>query len=105
MRHFIGIDPGAKGEVAIITELSERTDVAVIDMPTMKIGGKTAVDAHRLSEHLGKLRKEEVELCVVEDVHSMPGQGVVSAFSFGRNFGTAQQIYAGTLTSSPGLPD
>lgn len=73
---FFGIDPGAKGALAII---EGRT------VTTVAYDNQAYIDA------LFKL-KPESSFGVIEQVHSMPGQGVVSTFSFGENFGYIQGI-------------
>lgn len=74
---FIGIDPGKKGGIACIdTECGicytvPYSDKALIDMCQYeRNGGNT--------EHI---------MCCLEKVGAMPGQGVVSMFSFGQSVG------------------
>ena len=74
--NIIGIDPGQKGGVAFISDDSAEA----IPMP---MAGKE-VDGRALAAWIG-LRKPT--LVVVEKVGAMPGQGVTSMFTFGRNFG------------------
>lgn len=72
----IGIDPGQSGGVACLdSDLAEG-----IPMP---LAGKE-VDGRELAAWIF-LRKPT--LVVIEKVGAMPGQGVVSMFQFGRNFG------------------
>lgn len=73
--HIIGIDPGAKGGIAVL-DFSGKCVEAIV-MP------------EELTDTANFLKKYTVKdsIIVLEDVHSMPGQGVKSMFSFGRNFG------------------
>lgn len=74
---FIGIDPGKSGGIANIDTESgicytvPYSDKALIDMCSFEgFSGKT--------EHI---------MCCLEKVGAMPGQGVVSMFSFGQSVG------------------
>jgi len=70
---FIGIDPGKTGALAAFND--DYTEHEIIPFSEVM--------------YLGFL--ESVEfcncLCCLEEVHSMPGQGVASTFSFGKNYG------------------
>lgn len=92
---IIGIDPGATGAVAILDLVSQ--DLVVIDMPIAKIkrGPRTVnqVDAVCLANLL-RPHVEEGDIAIIEKVHSMPGQGVVSTFSFGRAAGILEGVLA-----------
>jgi Holliday junction resolvasome RuvABC endonuclease subunit len=84
---ILGIDPGAKGGVAVV-ELSGQ----LIDgyrMPTMKLRGKTLVDVVHLDSWLSLWA---FDTAVIESVHAMPGQGVSSCFSFGRATGAVEAL-------------
>lgn len=65
---YIGIDPGAKGAVAVIKE-----------------GQAAAYPMEKLIEVLREVK--EPAICCLEKVHSMPGQGVSSTFAFGTAYG------------------
>lgn len=83
---ILGIDPGAKGALALI--VNGRLE-AVHDMPTHKVtlaGGtvKTRVDGLALGRLLGELRPE---FAFLEQVNSHAGEGPAGAFSFGRSVG------------------
>lgn len=81
---IIGIDPGLQGAVAI---LSDADLVSVHDMPTKKVGKKKKIDGSALKE----LIKDADHVCL-EDVGSRPGQGIVSAFTFGEGFGLIKGV-------------
>lgn len=92
---IIGVDPGATGAIAIL-DLDSR-DLVVIDMPTTKVkrGPRTVnqVDAVRLANLL-RPHIEDGDHAIIEKVHSMPGQGVASTFSFGRAAGILEGVLA-----------
>jgi len=84
----IGIDPGSSGAMCV-----------KIDYDT----GRTEMHVHRFK----KMTESEIAaafkpyrdlsgttdvFCVLEKVHSMPGQGVSSTFKFGSNFGFVRGI-------------
>ena len=69
---YLGIDPGKKGALAIIYEDGAHREV--VFNPTDYL--------FELMSLSGKNVK-----CVLEHVHSMPGDSKTGAFSFGENFG------------------
>ncbi|MCH2612657.1 MAG: hypothetical protein MK006_16450 [Pirellulales bacterium] len=71
---FVGIDPGKNGGVALL----DNGNAHAWKMP------ETEKDTQDLFEELALGDKV---FCLIEEVHAMPGQGVVSMFSFGRNYG------------------
>ena len=72
----IGIDPGKDGAMAVITP----SETYVIPF--------SESDYAREFNRLGETCKETYRaLCVLEHVGAMPGQGSVSMFNFGANFG------------------
>ncbi len=83
---IIGIDPGVGGAISFyFPEAVDR--ICVEDMPTI---GK-AVDGAALARRIDQMRPT---MAVVELVHSMPKQGVSSAFNFGDAFGTVKGVLA-----------
>ena len=71
----IGVDPGARGSMAII-----HPDGGVDLFPWD--------DAHMYFEELEILDCRNFRpMAAIEHVNAMPGQGVTSMFNFGRNFG------------------
>ena len=81
--NIIGIDPGADGAVAIISPNRRRVDV-------IRFKNRTPQDWAKI------LSVEMLEPChaYLERVGAMPGQGVTSMFSFGRNVGVLMGIMA-----------
>lgn len=74
MTHTImGIDPGKNGGIAIKT--NDETSV-------LSMSNKTEMDIWEWM-----VDQPRPTMCYIEKVHSMPGQGVKSMFSFGQNYG------------------
>ena len=71
---FIGIDPGKAGGIAYIdTEY--------------KIAGTEPYSDKALIDLCRDVRQTSTVVCCLEKVGAMPGQGVVSMFSFGKSVG------------------
>ena len=83
MKAYVGIDPGKGGASALITSEGE---VVTVDYP-----GDVTLAADLLR---GWKIEFDIRLAALESAHSMPGQGVKSVFSFGRNFGAWEGILA-----------
>lgn len=83
---ILGIDPGQSGGFAMIQGTRLRFYGR---MPTMKVGGKTHVDARALYQVIVEDMYPGPDVIVIEQVHAMPRQGVTSTFSFGAAFGSA----------------
>ena len=77
---WVGIDPGADGALAIL----ENPSVLPLIVPFNE--QDYIIELSKLAE-----RKNYVRVCL-EKVGAMPGQGVVSTFNFGRNFGFIEGI-------------
>lgn len=75
---YIGIDPGAKGAFALID------------------GYNNSISVYPFTEEEFIFRMEYIHFakctCALEHVGAMPGQGVVSMFNFGQNFGFIQGV-------------
>ena len=71
---YIGIDPGAKGAMALLSD----------DNKPMII----PFDQERYIETIWGLKCEDAEcICCIEAVHSISGQGIASSFKFGQTYG------------------
>jgi crossover junction endodeoxyribonuclease RuvC len=79
-----GCDPGLGGAIAID---SGHGILTVTDMPTYELsrGGKNKreIDPHSLAQ----LIITNIDHMFIEQVGSMPGQGVSSVFAFGKSYG------------------
>lgn len=74
MKHWIGIDPGASGALCI---LYENGVTQFIDFADTGLSGYININ----------INSTDLVMAAVEKVHSMPGQGVKSTFSFGQRLG------------------
>lgn len=83
----LGIDPGLAGALAFY---DQGAVLRIYDMPVLALG-KGEIDAHKLAAWL---RLEHCEHAFIEDVHSMPEQGVASSFAFGKSFGVLIGVMA-----------
>tara|TARA_R100001594_G_scaffold146018_1_gene196840 strand:- start:3473 stop:3931 length:459 start_codon:yes stop_codon:yes gene_type:complete len=74
---FLGIDPGKNGGIVFLKDNFKNVAYKCPDT----IEGMVSL-----------IKKEtkgyRIKIAMIEKVHSMPRDGVVSAFSFGRNFGS-----------------
>lgn len=89
MTTTIGVDPGKTGAIACLFD-GQLLDA--IDMPTI---GKH-VNAHAVAEIMREMAASNLETptVIIEDVHSMPGNGGVTMFSFGRSKGIIEGVVA-----------
>ena len=78
---ILGIDPGAKGAIALLG--GDGRLLSVDDMPDVR----GAALGTQLRELLNDLRPYEVDVAWVEQVHAMPRQGVASTWRFAENYG------------------
>lgn len=79
MSYYIGIDPGKSGGIAILDELNN--PVIAMLMPDS------------LEEIIQTLSPYIPDSIIsLEDVHSMPGQGVTSMFTFGTGYGELRGV-------------
>jgi len=85
----IGIDPGLSGAIACYGPDGYRSE----EMPVMRTGvkNKQCVNPLGVKDILLSMGSGTVYL---ERVRSMPGQGVVSVFSFGDTFGCLRAVVA-----------
>lgn len=108
MKHYIGIDPGVSGALAFYSVPSERGELPALRLIDFRIKKPGAARTFRkftqlqatmetiaseigiLTETLGK-----PECALIETPASMPGEGVVSAFTFGKNCGCIEGILYG----------
>ena len=84
---FIGIDPGVNGGVGIIKTLDGVEEYDAFRCPKETEEMWSVLDSYVLNA-------PEIVTLYIEYVHSFPGQGVVSTFTFGQNYGQWQGIVA-----------
>ncbi len=96
----IGIDPGSSGALAALRD--DGAYLAHLVMPTIKVGTKTRVNGAAVSAFIRGLMEQHPTAplhCYLEQVGSMPGQGVSSMFTFGHAAGLVEGVVTGA-----GLP-
>lgn len=77
--NYLGIDPGVSGGVAIIKGSSTRKCY------------KCPKTTQEMANLIIKITNKKT-IAIIEKVHSFPGQGVASTFTFGNNYGQWQGI-------------
>jgi crossover junction endodeoxyribonuclease RuvC len=98
MSLIIGIDPGCSGALVAIDE--QGAYIAHLNMPVIKIGGSNRVNGAAVAARLNTLGSlpfsgGPIIHAYLEQVHSMPGQGVSSVFNFGHAAGVVEGILQG----------
>ena len=85
MTLIIGIDPGLTGALAVIHP--DKT-IDFHDTPILNVGKKSVCNPAAMAALLRGYQELDTTLLVaLEKVHSMPGQGVASTFTFGEGYG------------------
>lgn len=93
---IMGIDPGLTGALAIY-DLKQNKILALHDIPTIrKSNGRRECDYYQCAAIID-VWAPTLMYAVVEDVHSMPNQGVVSMFSFGKVSGALEGMLASSM--------
>jgi len=88
----IGIDPGITGAIVFLQD-DYMELMGLHDMPTMALGKHQQVNAAELAKIIHNGGNNQAPIVVyLEEVHAMPGQGVVSMFNFGMGYGVVQGI-------------
>ena len=93
----IGIDPGVNGAIAV---LEDQQLIALFDMPVMNLSAKKQqVNASEMGKLFTELLWHDegtdhgrYATAYVEQVHSMPGQGVAAMFNFGTSYGIVKGV-------------
>jgi len=83
MNFYLGIDPGITGGIAVVSDKTAGVKREYAEAHRYPGDISLAVDLLR-DIHLGNTR---ITLAAIEQVHSMPKQGVASSFKFGMGFG------------------
>ena len=87
MAVYVGIDPGKSGGICVY-DTSEDEAISFCKMPS------TVRDIYELLHDIFSQYSDHKVKVVLEKVHSMPGQGVASTFTFGQGFGWLEGILA-----------
>jgi crossover junction endodeoxyribonuclease RuvC len=97
---YIGIDPGLSGAVAVIQDTEAyygEHRINVFDTPTALVKGEKTKRRYLMGSMallLQPYAKQQDVVAVLENVHSMPSQGVSSSFCFGEGKGLWEGILA-----------
>ena len=97
---YLGIDPGLSGAVGILYHMKTLTTwarIMVFDTPTALVEGETTKRKYLVPAMADLLRpyaRRQDVLAILENVHSMPKQGVASSFCFGEGKGMWEGILA-----------
>lgn len=83
---YIGIDPGKNGGICELRTFPQHREMSdnLLILPYS--------DENLIEVCTSSKEKHEPIKCVLEKVNAMPGQGVVSMFNFGQNFGFIQGV-------------
>jgi crossover junction endodeoxyribonuclease RuvC len=90
---ILGIDPGCTGAIVVMTDGGNY--VAHLNMPTVKVGTKSRVNGAAVAAFIRETVGEFNAHAYLEQVGSMPGQGVSSMFTFGHAAGVVEGILQG----------
>lgn len=89
----LGIDPGLGGALALFDPKS-RELVKLIPTPLIEgDGSKKELALNELALFFDEYA-DQISHCGIEEVHAMPGQGVVSMFNFGMGYGKLRGLLA-----------
>jgi crossover junction endodeoxyribonuclease RuvC len=83
--NIIAIDPGLKGGIATCFG-------GIVEAHPMPLSRGESLDLPKIAEIF---KNKHVDFALIEKVHAMPKQGVVSMFSFGMGYGQLQGLLAG----------
>src|SRR5690606_20213281 len=92
--YVIGVDPGVSGAIVILQSAACPLPVEWLRMPTIKQGKSSRVDAAAVARFLQKF---DCGHAYIEQVGSMPGQGVASTFTFGHAAGVVEGVVVGQM--------
>jgi hypothetical protein len=89
MSYIIAIDPGKLGAICCLSSTGKIH--TIVDTPTVVVkkakGNKTEYLESQMASLIEDLIPLGIQTVAIENVHSMPGQGVTSMFSMGTGFG------------------
>ena len=104
---ILGIDPGLYGALAFVELVGGTPRVEVVDMPIVakQVNGmrRSRIDKSALADLIAN-RIHALRCVVIEDVHALPKDGPVQAFTFGYGLGLLHgicQVYDLTVVNVP----
>lgn len=77
----LGIDPGIRGGLAVVSNNGVGSLIDAIDIPTVGDGAKERVDVIAVREWI---ERHKPDLALIERAQAMPRQGASSGFKYGR---------------------
>ncbi len=92
---ILGVDPGLSGAMALYNPMLDSV-VDVWDMPTHELKGRRFIDIYQLADIVSKFAKE-VKIAIIEELSSMPRDGVKQAFKLGQGHGIITGIVAANM--------
>ena len=105
--YILGIDPGLYGALAFVEMVAGTPRCQIVDMPITPtlVNGvlRDRVNKAALDE-LFSLKQHTLRCVVIEDVHALPKDGPVQAFTFGYGLGLLHgicQVYDVTVVNVP----
>ncbi len=99
MRRVVGIDPGCSGAIVLLAGDRDLVPVEWMRAPLVRLGKSSRLDSAALARFLGH---HDVQHAYIEQVHSMPGQGVASSFGFGHAAGVVEGVVAALMPDHAG---
>lgn len=81
-KYFCGIDPGAKGAIAVLDEAGQV--IHLQDLPTTNEEWNLLL--------LQTMKLPDDTYVALENVHALPNQSTVAGFTFGKNVGKAELL-------------
>jgi len=88
---ILGVDPGIRGGLAVVTCNDGATPPAIvdtIDIPVVGLGAKERVDVHTIRTWIQA--HAPIDHAVIERAGVMPRQGISSGFKYGRAVGAIE---------------
>lgn len=92
--YIIGIDPGCSGSLVVLRSRTCPEPIDWMRMPTLKVGKSSRVDCAAVARFLADY---DTGHAYIEQVHSMPGQGVSSSFTFGHATGAVEGVVSALM--------
>ena len=91
--NIIGVDPGFTGALCLFSVVDDDPAIHFEDMPLMSSkSGKNLLNIPRLAAIIRGFLQRGPACAYIEQVGSMPKQGVSSTFRFGESYGAVQGV-------------
>ena len=83
----LGIDPGIRGGLAVVSDCGIGTLIDAIDIPVVGSGARERVDVAAVRNFV---RQHQPDLALIERAQAMPRQGSSSGFKYGKATGALE---------------